>query len=232
MAERWLYLVRHGEASGDDDDAELTSLGERQSDAIGRRLANVALTGVYHSRSRRAAQTAELIAGHLGGATPIESSLVADVIPSNPPRAALPAVFTEFLDRFSADQLEVGPTVARAALQRFASEPPEDSSELIVTHESGRPNGRNPDRKPPRSRFGPKAAQFGSAWPVVADALHAAARAIGASTWGKRTNPAATASFTAGSTVRPASVARSFPGRLGSGARWAGRVVAGAGTGV
>ena len=134
MAERRLYLVRHGAASGDGDDAELTSLGERQSDAIGRRLADVALTGVYHSPSRRAVQTAALIAGHLGGATPIESSLVADVIPSNPPRAALPAVFTEFLDRFSADQLEVGPRVARAALQRFASEPPEDSSELIVTH--------------------------------------------------------------------------------------------------
>ena len=91
MAERRLYLVRHGAASGDGDDAELTSLGERQSDAIGRRLADVALTGVYHSPSRRAAQTAALIAGHLGGATPIESSLVADVIPSNPPRAALPA---------------------------------------------------------------------------------------------------------------------------------------------
>ena len=75
MAERWLYLVRHGEASGDDDDAELTSLGERQSDAIGRRLANVALTGVYHSRSRRAAQTAELIAGHRTGRPSVHSSI-------------------------------------------------------------------------------------------------------------------------------------------------------------
>ena len=29
---------------------------------------------------------------------------------------------------------------------------------------SGRPNGRNPDLEPPGSRFGPLAAQFGSAW--------------------------------------------------------------------
>ena len=106
MAERWLYLVRHGEASGDDDDAELTSLGERQSDAIGRRLADVAVTGVYHSPSRRAAQTAGLIAGHRGGATLIESSgpstkprpsssIWAAKWPESGPKAAQITIWTE-----------------------------------------------------------------------------------------------------------------------------------------
>jgi probable phosphoglycerate mutase len=134
VPERLLHLVRHGEASGDDDDAPLTPLGERQSAAAAARLAALTVDGVFHSPSCRAARTAEIIADQLPGITPTPSPLVGDLIPSNPNRSDVPAIFGQFLDRLDDEQLARGPDLARAALERFAGEPAADGIDVIVTH--------------------------------------------------------------------------------------------------
>ena len=51
-----LYLVRHGDLIANPD--SLTPLGERQAEAVGRRLAMVGLDRIYSSSSNRAIQTA------------------------------------------------------------------------------------------------------------------------------------------------------------------------------
>ena len=57
---RFLYLVRHGEASP--HDGPLSPAGQEQAQLTGRRLKDVPFSAVYHGLLPRAAQTAELIA--------------------------------------------------------------------------------------------------------------------------------------------------------------------------
>jgi broad specificity phosphatase PhoE len=64
MGTKLLYLVRHGEADGDDERSELTETGRHQAVLLGERLRGVPFTGIHHSPLARAAQTAEIV-GHL-----------------------------------------------------------------------------------------------------------------------------------------------------------------------
>ncbi len=57
---RFLYLVRHGEASP--HDGPLSPAGQEQARLTGWRLKDVPFSGVYHGPLPRAAQTAKLIA--------------------------------------------------------------------------------------------------------------------------------------------------------------------------
>ena len=57
---RFLYLVRHGEASP--HDGPLSPAGQEQAQLTGQRLKDVPFSAVYHGLLPRAAQTAELIA--------------------------------------------------------------------------------------------------------------------------------------------------------------------------
>jgi broad specificity phosphatase PhoE len=61
---RFLYLVRHGEASP--HDGPLSPAGQEQAQLTGR-LKDVPFSAVYHGLPPRAAQTAELIAASLPG---------------------------------------------------------------------------------------------------------------------------------------------------------------------
>ena len=68
MACTQLYLVRHGEqdqAFGHATDGGLSQLGREQADRLGRRLREVPFSAIHHSPLTRAAQTADVIAGHL-----------------------------------------------------------------------------------------------------------------------------------------------------------------------
>ena len=62
---RFLYLVRHGEASP--HDGPLSPAGQEQAQLTGQRLKDVPFSAVYHGLLPRAAQTAELIAASLPG---------------------------------------------------------------------------------------------------------------------------------------------------------------------
>ena len=69
-----LYLLRHAHAGdpvtwdGDDDERPLSDKGERQADRLGRFLSGVGFRpdAIITSPKLRAAQTAEIVASHLG----------------------------------------------------------------------------------------------------------------------------------------------------------------------
>ena len=68
MAQRILYLVRHGQYVLDEDDAAygtLTGLGRRQSRRVGKRLRTRPIVTLHHSDLPRAVQTAAIIAKSL-----------------------------------------------------------------------------------------------------------------------------------------------------------------------
>lgn len=89
MSDLRLVLARHGQTQSNIDrildtvlpGPPLTDLGRAQASALGRELAEGAegtVTGLYHSPARRAAETAGLVAEHLG-LTPVEVSGVHEV---------------------------------------------------------------------------------------------------------------------------------------------------------
>ncbi|MEU4243670.1 histidine phosphatase family protein [Actinoplanes sp. NPDC026619] len=63
MARTQLYLVRHAEAEPHDGD--LSAHGREQAERLGRRLRPVPFAAIHHSPLPRAAQTADLVGGHL-----------------------------------------------------------------------------------------------------------------------------------------------------------------------
>jgi serine/threonine-protein phosphatase PGAM5 len=125
---RLLYLVRHGQAP---DDGGLNDVGREQARLVGERLHDVPLSTIHHSPLPRAAQSASLIAGHLGAA-PQESDLLGDYPPFVPPRETLPAAWTAVIDSYPSEVVAGGPELAEAALRRYAGDSGPD--ELIVTH--------------------------------------------------------------------------------------------------
>jgi serine/threonine-protein phosphatase PGAM5 len=71
-----LYLVRHGEATGDGADADLTAAGVDQVRQLAKRLDNEAVAAIRHSPRRRAVQTAVLLADLL--AVPVSADELLD----------------------------------------------------------------------------------------------------------------------------------------------------------
>jgi serine/threonine-protein phosphatase PGAM5 len=133
MASRFLYLLRHGEASRD---GTLTVTGEQQAHLTGERLRGTPLAAIHHSPQPRAARTAEIIGGYLPGVPVLESVLIDDYIPSDPDPAELPAPYATLVGTYSPPERSAGAALALDALERFAAPgPPDaDSHELLVTH--------------------------------------------------------------------------------------------------
>ncbi|MFG2356327.1 histidine phosphatase family protein [Streptomyces sp. NPDC048521] len=137
-APRYLYLVRHAEASP--DESELTDTGRRQAELLGVRLRDSPLAVIHHGPLPRAEQTARLIGDQLDGVPVQPSEPAGDYLPHLPTREELPAEFADaMLDRiagFPAEEWENGPGLARRALARFTGPVSGDEPrhELIVTH--------------------------------------------------------------------------------------------------
>ena len=142
MASRFLYLVRHGEAA---EGGGLSDTGEEQARRTGERLKNLPVTRIHHSPLPRAAQTARLIAGWLPGVPLAESPVVGDYIPADLDPAGLPAPYARLVSSYSGPERSAGAALARAAIERFAAAPGEETAapmeetaddvhELIVTH--------------------------------------------------------------------------------------------------
>ncbi|NUS12823.1 MAG: histidine phosphatase family protein [Streptomyces sp.] len=137
-AARYLYLVRHGEASA--DESGLSAAGRRQAVLTGRRLRSRPISAVHHGPLPRAAQTARLIAEHLDGASVTAAECAGDFVPYVPERRELPAGCADFLLRFlsvaTPEDRERGPALARQAVERFTGPVPDDRErhELVVTH--------------------------------------------------------------------------------------------------
>lgn len=142
MANRYLYLARHGAAG---DDGTLSEAGERQAHLTGQRLANVPLSAIHHGPLPRAAQTARLIAGYLPGVPVQESDVAGDYLPSAPGPGQLPPAYAKVVSSYSITERNEGSALAAAAIDRYAGTPAEqgtadqptaerDSYELLVTH--------------------------------------------------------------------------------------------------
>ncbi|MFF8670242.1 histidine phosphatase family protein [Streptomyces sp. NPDC015242] len=137
-ATRYLYLVRHGEASP--DESGLTEAGRRQAALLGQRLRDIPFTAVHHGPLPRAEQTARLIGDHLQSVPLHVSEAAGDYVPYIPEQDELPAESGNFYLRFLAgatdEERKHGPALARQALDLFtgAVDGEEDRHELVVTH--------------------------------------------------------------------------------------------------
>ncbi|GIG87959.1 histidine phosphatase family protein [Plantactinospora endophytica] len=131
MANRFLHLLRHGEAV---DDGVLSERGQRQARLAGRRLAGLPITAIHHSPLVRAVQTTQLVSEFLPGVPVHASELVGDYLPPVPDPTVLPEVYTRFLDGMTAQEYAVGAELATAAIERHAVPAEIDTHELIVTH--------------------------------------------------------------------------------------------------
>ena len=136
MASRFLYLVRHGEAT--QDGSGLSDTGEEQARRTGERLKNLPVSRIHHSPLPRAAQTARLIAGWLPGVTVTESAVAGDYIPADLDPAGLPPSYGRLVSGYTAPERTAGAALAQAAIEQFAGAPEEGPAgglhELIVTH--------------------------------------------------------------------------------------------------
>ncbi|MEV6563936.1 histidine phosphatase family protein [Streptomyces kronopolitis] len=137
-ATRYLYVVRHGEASP--DERGLTEAGRRQATLLGRRLRDVPLAAVHHGPLPRAEQTARLIAAQLTGVPLRVAEAAGDYVPHLPARDELPSdsadFFLGFLDGVTDEERTRGAALARRALDLFTGpvDGAQDRHELVVTH--------------------------------------------------------------------------------------------------
>jgi probable phosphoglycerate mutase len=138
MGNRLLYLARHGEyeaaQAADPQDGELTALGRRQSELLGRRLRGIAFSAIHHSPWIRAAQTAQIVAEHLPGVPVHPSELLQECIPAVPDRQLLTPSHAEFFDSLPEQWIADGPSQAAAAIQTYAGPVSEDRRDLIISH--------------------------------------------------------------------------------------------------
>ncbi|MFF3063641.1 histidine phosphatase family protein [Oerskovia sp. NPDC057915] len=138
MSTRHLYLARHGAA---DAFGELTDVGRRQSDLLGRRLARVPVTAVWHSPLPRAAASAAVVARHLPGARVAEAPELVDHVPYVPAPSETPASWTGFFDGWDEGEAAAGRRTADALVARFGTPPDPgtgsagDVHQVLITHD-------------------------------------------------------------------------------------------------
>jgi serine/threonine-protein phosphatase PGAM5 len=139
MPRTLLYLVRHGEqdaASHHAPDGALSRLGREQADRLGRRLRTVPFSAVHYSPLLRAAQTADVVAGHLRHVPTHQCDFVADrtPVPSARQRDRYPERWHAWLDEVSDDERDEDATALQAAVDHFGVTGVEDRYELLITH--------------------------------------------------------------------------------------------------
>ena len=138
MANRLLYLARHGESEAaqvaNPEDGELTAVGRQQSELLGKRLQGIPFAAIHHSPWTRAVQTAAIVAVHLPGIPLLSSDLLQECIPAVPERQRLTPSQVELFDHLPKQRLAAGPAQAAAAIQAYAGAVTEDRRELIISH--------------------------------------------------------------------------------------------------
>jgi serine/threonine-protein phosphatase PGAM5 len=139
MARTELYLVRHGgqgRASGDAPGRGLSQLGRQQADRLGRRLRAVPFSAIHHSPLARAAQTADIIAGHLPQVPRHACDVITDrtPVPSTGQRDRYLARWRAWLDGVPGDERDEDATALQAAVGHFGVTGDNDRCELLITH--------------------------------------------------------------------------------------------------
>lgn len=133
MADRILYLVRHGqydsENAPDDLGGSLTEMGRTQALLAAQRLSTLPIRAVHYSTLRRSAETAQIIAATFPGVERHPSELLWECIP------CLPATFPEMFAHISKEKLRRHERQAQQAFkQYFAPARDTDRHEILVTH--------------------------------------------------------------------------------------------------
>jgi probable phosphoglycerate mutase len=131
VANRFLHLVRHGEAV---DDGALSQRGQQQARLVGQRMVGLPIAAIHHSPLTRAVQTTQLISERLPDVPVHASELVGDYFPPVPDPKVLPDVYARFLDGMTAEEYAAGAQLAAAAIERHAVPAEADTHEVIVTH--------------------------------------------------------------------------------------------------
>ena len=139
MAKTWLYLVRHGERDPACDhaaDGGLSRLGREQAERLGRRLRVVPFSAVHYSPLTRAAQTGDIVAGHLPRVPRHACDYVADrtPVPSAEQGGQYPVRWHAWLDGVPEDERDVDAVALRAAVAHFGVVGDTDRHELLITH--------------------------------------------------------------------------------------------------
>jgi probable phosphoglycerate mutase len=139
VAHTRLYLVRPGEqdpSTGHAADGGLSRSGREQADRLGRRLGTVAFSGIHHSPLARAAQTADIVAGHLPRVARHACGFVADrtPVPSAGQRGRYPERWHAWLDGVPDDERDEDAAALQAAVRHFGVTGDEDRVELLITH--------------------------------------------------------------------------------------------------
>jgi len=131
---RFLYLIRHGEASP--HEGPLSEVGQEQARLTGQRLRDVPLAAIWHGPLARAAQTAAIIAEGFPHVPVTASELAGDFIPSDPDLAGLPPAYARFVANYTPAERAQGAALAAAAIERFTQPggDSDDTHELLVTH--------------------------------------------------------------------------------------------------
>lgn len=133
MATRYLYIARHGDA---DPFGNLTDTGRKQARLLGKRLAHLPISAVWHSPLPRAKDTATELDLYLGGSTRVaEAAELIDHVPYVPQPEETPASWIPFFDGYDPDEAAAGNTIAQSLTARFATAPEdEDTHEVLITH--------------------------------------------------------------------------------------------------
>lgn len=134
MATRYLYIARHGEA---DALGQLTDTGRKQSRLLGKRLAHLPITAVWHSPLPRASASAQELDIFLSGNPVVgEARELMDHVPYVPPIDEIPQPWVPFFDGYDAGEAAAGNGIAQSLTARFATAPEhgEDRHEVLITH--------------------------------------------------------------------------------------------------
>lgn len=134
MATRYLYIARHGEA---DAFGNLTDTGREQARLLGKRLAHLPITAVWHSPLPRAAASAAELDLFLDGSTQVaEAPELIDHVPYVPTPQETPPSWLPFFDGYDTAEAAAGHQTAQTLTARFATAPDndEDIHEVLITH--------------------------------------------------------------------------------------------------
>jgi probable phosphoglycerate mutase len=141
MANRFLYIIRHGQYTnesqpGEPQDGSLTELGREQCALLARRLAEHKISKIYHSPLKRSLETAAVIAGEFPNIELSPDPLLVECVPGVPPDDMLLPHDSEFFASLPAFVIAEGGPQARQAFEKYfiPVEGDEDVYEIIVSH--------------------------------------------------------------------------------------------------
>ena len=124
MAQRSLFLIRHGQYESKPDDGELggslTALGMQQAQMVGALLSGMNLSEIHCSSMRRATETAQIIAQLIPPLEPTPTRALWELIPTIP--SHLVDVFRAMSDQnpyFNIEEVPENREIANQAFETF-----------------------------------------------------------------------------------------------------------------